>query len=269
MASDELKPKSAWVIGRAQDCDLVVPAAQVSSHHCRLAHQTDGFTVEDLGSTNGTYVNGAKIAPHAPMHVPHEARVTLGGHILMPWPVAPASPAAAGTPRPPVTPGSGRQITIGRDPKSTVQIDLPMVSWNHATIAVENGQYILEDRNSRNGTAIGELSNRIQRAVLNPADEVYLGSYKIAASQLIYPETKVAIGEAAFHKVSFHGDTMVIGRDPRCDVPLEYPMVSWRHARLTRTPDGILLEDLGSRNGTYVNGVRIGGKVLVGTSQEI
>ncbi len=269
MSEDELKPKAAWVIGRAQDCDLAVPEAQVSAHHCRLTHQADGFTLEDLGSTNGTFVNGARIPPHEPVYVPHGARVTLGGQVPMPWPVAPAGSAAASSPRPPVIPGSGRQITIGRDPKSVVQIDLPIVSWNHAVITEENGQFILVDNNSRNGTAIGELSHRIQKTVLKPTDQVFLGSYKISAAQLLNLEAKVEIGEAAFQTVSFHGKSMEAGRDPECDIPLDFPMVSWRHARLTRTPEGILVEDLGSRNGTYLDGVRVAGKVLARPGQEI
>jgi ABC-type multidrug transport system ATPase subunit/ABC-type multidrug transport system permease subunit len=269
MSEDELKPKASWVIGRAQDCDLVVPEAQVSSHHCRLTHQADGFLLEDLGSTNGTYVNGAKIAPREPVHVPHGARVTLGGQTPMPWPVAPAGPAEASASQSPAPPVSGRQITIGRSPDSDVQVDLPIIGWNHAVITEENGQYILEDRNSRNGTAIGEMSNRIQRAVLKPSDQVFLGSYKISAAQLLSLDEKVEIGEAAFQTVSFRGNSMEVGRDPKCDIPLDFPMVSWRHARLTRTPDGILVEDLGSRNGTYLNGVRVTGKVLARAGQEI
>ncbi|MGO9317054.1 MAG: FHA domain-containing protein [Terracidiphilus sp.] len=269
MPEDELKPKAAWVIGRAQDCDLVVPEAQVSSHHCRLTHLADGFTLEDLGSTNGTFVNGARIDAHEPVHVPHGARVTLGNQVPMPWPVAPAGATASSSTRPPVTPGSGRQITIGRSPDSVVQIDLPIVSWNHAVITEENGQFILVDNNSRNGTAIGELSHRIQRAVLKPTDQVFLGSYKISAAQLLSIEDKVEIGEAAFQTVSFHGNSMEAGRDPNCDIPLDFPMVSWRHARLTRTPEGIQVEDLGSRNGTYLDGVRVTGKVLARPGQEI
>ena len=269
MSEDELKPKASWVIGRAQDCDLVLAEAQVSSHHCRLTHEADGFLLEDLGSTNGTFVNGARIAPREPVHVPHGARVTLGGQTPMPWPVASAGQAEASSPRPTVPPGSGRQITIGRSPESDVQIDLPIIGWNHAIITEENGQYILEDRNSRNGTCIGEMSNRIQKAVLKPSDQVFLGSYKISAAQLLSLEEKVEIGEAAFQTVSFRGNSMEAGRDPKCDIPLDFPMVSWRHARLTRTPEGILVEDLGSRNGTYLNGLRVTGKVLARPGQEI
>lgn len=269
MSRDEFRPKAAWLIGRGQDCDLVVPEAAVSSHHCRLVHQGDAFTLEDLGSKNGTYVNGVKIAPGEAVRVPHGAKVTLGMMVPMPWPVANGVSDSGKVARPIVSAPGARQITIGRSPESDVQIDLPIVSWNHAVIVEENGKYILDDRNSRNGTSIGELSNRIQRAVLDPSDEVYLGSYKISAAQLLSLETKVEIGEAAFQKVAFRGESMEVGRDPKCDIPLDLPMVSWRHARLTKTAEGIVVEDLGSRNGTYVNGVRAVGRVLAKAGQEI
>jgi ABC-type multidrug transport system ATPase subunit/predicted component of type VI protein secretion system len=282
MSQDDTAPKSSWVIGRTEGCDLVVPFPSVSSRHCRLSQFANGYTVEDLGSTNGTYVNGARIAPHDPVRVAHGTRITLGGEVEMPWPgpkdrpsgrgatVVNARVSSGGTARSVVAPVSGpKPITIGRSPESDVQIDLPIISWKHAEITLENGQYILTDQGSTNGTAIGELSNRIQRAVLQPTDEVYFGSYKISASQLISKETKVEIGEAAFHKVSFQGNSMEIGRDPQCDIPLDFPMVSWRHARLTRTENGILVEDLGSRNGTYVDGVRVSGTILVRPGQDI
>ena len=133
---------------------------------------------------------------------------------------------------------------------------------------MEGGRAILEDLGSRNGTSIDRVDNRIQRAALSPDSEVFLGSYKISARQLLAGK-KVGVGEAAFDKVSFRGNTMVIGRDPQSDLPLEFPMISWRHARLTREAGGILVEDLGSRNGTFVGGIRISGKVLAKPGQEI
>ncbi|MGD0547393.1 MAG: FHA domain-containing protein [Terracidiphilus sp.] len=269
MSRDDYRPKAAWLIGRGKDCDLVVSEAAVSSHHCRLTQQGDGFLLEDINSKNGTFVNGKRIGPGEQVRVQQGAKVTLGMNVPMPWPVASNGPDSGKFARPLPKTGN-RQITIGRSPESDVQIDLPIVSWNHAVITEENGKYILEDRNSSNGTAIGELSNRIQRVVLNVTDEVYLGSYKISASKLLNLETKVEIGEASFQTVSFQHDSMEAGRDPACEIPLpDFPMVSWRHARLTRTPGGILVEDLGSRNGTYVNGIRVSGKVLAKAGQEI
>ena len=47
-----------------------------------------------------------------------------------------------------------------------------------------------------------------------------------------------------------------IGRSPDCDLPLADPTVSWVHAELRRVGDAWVLADLGSRNGTQVNGWR-------------
>jgi hypothetical protein len=47
-----------------------------------------------------------------------------------------------------------------------------------------------------------------------------------------------------------------IGRSPDCDLLLGDPTVSWVHAELRRTGDAWVLADLGSRNGTRVNGWR-------------
>jgi uncharacterized protein YraI len=52
-------------IGRAQDNDVVLDDPQVSRHHARVLHRGDQISVEDLGSTNGTLVNGRRITgPH-------------------------------------------------------------------------------------------------------------------------------------------------------------------------------------------------------------
>jgi DNA-binding winged helix-turn-helix (wHTH) protein len=61
----------------------------------------------------------------------------------------------------------------------------------------------------------------------------------------------------------------VIGRDPFCAVWVDSKAVSRRHASLTITPHGIVLADLGSRNGTFVNGQRAIVPVLLAQADEI
>jgi len=51
--------------------------------------------------------------------------------------------------------------------------------------------------------------------------------------------------------------SLVIGRDSACEVVIPDRQVSRRHARISITREGILLEDLGSKNGTHCNGVRV------------
>ncbi len=64
---------------------------------------------------------------------------------------------------------------------------------------------------------------------------------------------------------------MVIGRDAGCDLPIDDPSTSRRHARFTPTANGFVVEDLGSKNGTMVNDapprgtpLQDGDRVLIG-----
>ena len=58
-----LLPGSLKTIGRAPGVDFVVDAALVSRVHCRLTlSDANELLLEDLGSTNGTFVNGQKVA---------------------------------------------------------------------------------------------------------------------------------------------------------------------------------------------------------------
>src|SRR5262249_56457817 len=61
------------------------------------------------------------------------------------------------------------------------------------------------------------------------------------------------------------GPVVCIGRDPRCDLALDPADqgVSWRHARIDLTPEGPVLQDLGSTNGTFLNDHRTQGPVAL------
>ncbi|PID84627.1 MAG: hypothetical protein CSB13_12225 [Chloroflexi bacterium] len=58
--------KATTVIGRAQDCDLILDAPGISRHHARLERSTTGWQIIDLGSSNGTFVKNRKLLPNIP-----------------------------------------------------------------------------------------------------------------------------------------------------------------------------------------------------------
>lgn len=58
----EAYDKNEINVGRVQGNDLMLPKGNVSKHHARLLYRDGRFIVTDLKSTNGTYVNGRKIA---------------------------------------------------------------------------------------------------------------------------------------------------------------------------------------------------------------
>ncbi len=51
-----------FLIGRAPDCQLVVPDRQVSRHHARIERRSTGLFLADLHSKNGTHLNGTKVS---------------------------------------------------------------------------------------------------------------------------------------------------------------------------------------------------------------
>jgi ABC-type multidrug transport system ATPase subunit/pSer/pThr/pTyr-binding forkhead associated (FHA) protein len=198
----------------------------------------------------------------------------------------------------------GSDIRIGRDPTC----ELPFqgqggqaVSWHHARLWMNERGLFVTDLNSSNGTFIN--GQRIQQTVaLNPGDTIGLGQYgprlrvaaavrrpatameeiTVAENPPAYPppppgsppgSVGLPVGKRAssgsLPRLALTDRSLVLGRDSTCDRVLNYPMISRRHARLTRDSGGAILEDLDSSNGTFVNGQRIRGRVRVRTGDLI
>lgn len=92
----ELSAEEA-VIGRADDADVVLPRNSVSKKHARIVRKNGRYVIADLGSTNGTYVNGRKI--HGPLQLTEGDKIYLGDFILTVEKVegAPAAPSGRET----------------------------------------------------------------------------------------------------------------------------------------------------------------------------
>ncbi|MFZ5471041.1 MAG: FHA domain-containing protein [Myxococcota bacterium] len=75
-------------------------------------------------------------------------------------------------------------------------------------------------------------------------------------------QLKIIAGPDAGKTRTFKGARMVIGRTPDCDLKLSDPSVSRRHLELLRAEEGVLLRDLGSGNGSKVNGKKVTEQLL-------
>jgi DNA-binding winged helix-turn-helix (wHTH) protein len=80
-----------------------------------------------------------------------------------------------------------------------------------------------------------------------------------ATCRLHWDEGRATLADGAY----------TIGRDATADVVLDFATVSRQHARLHVSPDGVVLEDLGSKNGTFVADRRVHGTIALGDGDEV
>jgi serine phosphatase RsbU (regulator of sigma subunit) len=70
------------VLGRQADSTICLAAKAVSRQHAQILHREDGFYVEDLGSSNGTFVNGRRLGPHAPARLTEHDTLQVGPYVF-------------------------------------------------------------------------------------------------------------------------------------------------------------------------------------------
>src|SRR5262245_857980 len=98
------------LIGRGPDCDLRLLVSDVSRHHCLIRLANNEATVEDLGSSNGTYLNGQRVRSQTTLH---SADVLQVGECRFVVDLGDLSPAELGI-DPVADPG---KTTVRRQPK--------------------------------------------------------------------------------------------------------------------------------------------------------
>ena len=169
--------------------------------------------------------------------------------------------------------GDREVVSIGRHVDSALRLDNPRVSRLHALALCSDGSWTLSDEGSRNGTFTA--GQRISSISLGEAITINVGGDKgpvlevtvevaearshgstATQSPMIADFTR-QVDPALTHQTTPVGTTR-IGRADDNDVVIDDLLVSRYHAELRGLKaGGFELEDLGSHNGTYVNGRRI------------
>lgn len=161
-------------------------------------------------------------------------------------------------------------LTVGRHPANDLVLQDEKVSRTHARIIRTPEGYIIEDLKSANGSFVNE--RKITRQVLKDGDEIRVGDTRLRF-QVTERERRpffvrrraglLVVGPAGRTTfVGFRRDMLTIGRDPSNILVLPDKKASKHHARVMRAPEGYVVEDLESTNGTFVNGERVDRKVL-------
>jgi pSer/pThr/pTyr-binding forkhead associated (FHA) protein len=187
------------VLGRAGD--LTIDDGRVSRRHCQVNVANGQITVEDLGSTNGTTLNGVKVEQGQQAEFHQASKLSLGGFELVlsvpgessktiqalsgkttslaAAPTVDESVATLILPDREVPLSLGTH-SFGRKASNEIVISDPYVSGSHGTFDVQDDGVFLTDTGSTNGTVLNDsklVAN--MRTQLGPDDVVRLGSIEV------------------------------------------------------------------------------------------
>lgn len=130
------------LIGRALDCPIQVVDDALSRHHAQLIERAGGVLIEDIDSSLGTEVNGARIVPGKPVALAHLDVIRLGGMIELVWidlarvpltEILAASLVGPGGERVPLRVGNN---SIGSHEDCDLIVPDPSVSARHAVLTL-------------------------------------------------------------------------------------------------------------------------------------
>ena len=161
------------------------------------------------------------------------------------------------------------RLFIGRSPeKADIVVQSPLVSAAHGKIKIENGNVYLADIGSTNGSCMmvrgGFIRMKVNRyfGPLREGNMFLLGGdgkrteRNKEAVLLIFTDKKK---DQKYKKFPMFQEDYIIGRSKDCDIVLNHPAVSKRHARVYREGERCFVEDLNSVNGVFVNGIPVNG----------
>ncbi len=159
-------------------------------------------------------------------------------------------------------------FSIGSGSKNHLVIDDDSVGEAHAEIRLVDGQLYLNDLGSYKGTFVGgqKINDNFQ---LRSGDFINVGRVELEISD---PKTRPATlgatkaksdwsltaigGDMQGRTIMIHG-SMTFGRSSNCDIIIDGEYMSRRHAELSLKGGGVRIVDLGSSNGTCVNGKKV------------
>ena len=188
--------KETIVVGRLPSCDLYLQSGEksVSKHHCEIRWQDGEMKLQDLRSTNKTFLNGVELEPEVFSPWPAGVPVCLGSFTLR-WELTPSSVSSpplpqeerGGVPRIECQDGTPKllkltrnPITIGRLQSCDLTIVDPGVSKQHCVMHWDGERVQVKDLGSSNGTFLGEKRLEPQQFHPWPKDvDLKIGPYTI------------------------------------------------------------------------------------------
>ncbi|MFJ4853121.1 MULTISPECIES: FHA domain-containing protein [unclassified Streptomyces] len=256
-----LDPSRSYTLGRDPQGDMTIDDARVSWRHATISWNGRGWSIEDHGSTNGTYVQGQRIHQ---LEIGPGSTVNLGNATDGPRLSLSGAPAGAGV-------YSGQAAAGAQAPAQQPRQTPPQQAGPGWPGQQQNPGQQIPGQGQGQGQqpqAWPQAPQTPQQphvpqqgAAKNPGSG---GAGGAAGASPVYGDRS----PTTFHQVAL-GRVMRIGRALENELVVSDLQVSRNHAEFHATPDGRFeIRDLGSHNGTYVNGQPLSksGSALIGAN---
>ncbi|WP_370411511.1 FHA domain-containing protein [Streptomyces fradiae] len=242
-----LDPSRSYTLGRDPQGDLVIDDARVSWRHATISWGGRSWVIEDHGSTNGTFVQGQRIhqVEIGPGSAVHLGNATDGPRLNL---------AATGAP-------AQQQMQQQVPYQQAPQVQQPAHQGVHQEVTHQAPPQHQQPAQQHQGQAAPHKVPHQQP----PAQQ---GGYPQGGAPAHGGDHR---NPTTFYQLNL-GREMSIGRALENDLVVSDLQVSRQHATFHALPDGRFeIRDLGSHNGTYVNGQPIakGGSVLIGPNDVV
>ncbi len=252
-----LDPSRSYSLGRDPQGDMVLDDARVSWRHATVRWGGRSWVIEDHGSTNGTYVQGQRIhqmeiGPGSTVHLGNATdgpRLTLSGTAA-----AAAADAYAAQPTAPAN------DVYAAQPAAAAPAQQGAPGWAGA-------QQPPAQQQGWQGAPQQHQAPPSHGAGIPPQG----GPQQPPAQGAAAAQPAGDRSPTTFHQLDL-GRVMRIGRALENELVVSDLQVSRHHAEFRATPDGRFeIHDLGSHNGTYVNGQPVpkGGSALIGPNDTV
>ncbi|MFB8028832.1 FHA domain-containing protein [Streptomyces sp. NPDC056465] len=252
-----LDPSRSYTLGRDPQGDLTIDDARVSWRHATVSWNGRGWSIEDHGSTNGTYVQGRRIQQTeiAPGTSVHLGNATDGPRVTL------AAAAGAGA--------TGGQAADARQAPAAPAQQAPVQQPQHAPAQQPQQGGAGWPGGPAPQQAAWQQAPQMQQQPQVPHQQGHAGPPPGAGMPGGPAGAPPVYGDRSpttFHQLDL-GRVMRIGRALENELVVSDLQVSRLHAEFRATPDGRFeIRDLGSHNGTYVNGQPLSksGSALIG-----
>lgn len=152
-----------------------------------------------------------------------------------------------------------RIIKIGRSKDNDCIFEPESVSRSHAVLTQDGNRWKLKDLNSKHGTYVN--GKKISELEVKETDSLRFGAVTTNISGILEKTNETIVKPGP--NVPAGSQSRSIGKNPENQIRINHDDVSRKHAILYKTPNGdIVIEDCGSKNGTFVNGIKVTSQIL-------